>query len=170
MSEFPPLLFTWNGEAMLPYHAKQADKYFTIGERYLLVEAKQRSANSHSHYFAALNDAWENLPEQMIDNFPTIEHLRKFALIRTGYHDSQSIVCANKAEAQRVAAFVKNAEDFAVTVVTEATVTRYTAKSQSRKAMGNEDFQKSKQAVLDYVATLIGSNTAELSQNAMGKT
>lgn len=144
--------FSWDGEAMHPrqrFH-KQANSTFVVGEIYQMEVQEPRSMASHSHYFATLQGIWESLPERYGDAIPSVEHMRKWALIRTGYRDERSIVCASKAEAKRVAAFVKPMDDFAIVVVNEATVAVYTAKSQSHKAMGGKEFQKSKEAVLEY--------------------
>jgi hypothetical protein len=75
-----------------------------------------------------------------LEEFPTAEVLRKKMLIRAGYADERSIVCASKAEAQRVAAFVKPMDEYAVVTVREAVVRVYTAQSQSIKAMGAKPF------------------------------
>jgi hypothetical protein len=163
-----PIIYRWSGEAMepLPRFAKLCDATFVVGEVYRLVEHHERSSVSHRHYFACVHSAWENLPEQWADRLPTSEHLRKYALIRTGYRDERSIVAASKAEAQRIAAFVKPLDDFAVVLVSEAQVTVYTAKSQSVKAMGRTEFQASKVAVLDFCADLIGVATEQLTKAA----
>ena len=139
---------------------------FVVGQLYRLDEIHDRSANSHRHFFAELHEAWKNLPEREAERFQTSEHLRKYALIRCGYADHRQIVCASKAEAQRVAAFIKPMDEYAVVTVSEAVVTVYTAQSQSMKAMGRKAFQESKTAVLDYVAALIGVSRDELKQNA----
>lgn len=154
-----PIAFQWDGEAMAPasaFWSRKADEAFVIGETYRLVEHHDRSMASHNHYFVAITEGWQNLPEHLAERFPTAEHLRKYALVRAGYADERSIVCASKAEAQRVAAFVKPMDDFAVVVVSEATVKVFTAKSQSMKAMGKKAFQDSKTAVLDVIDEMIG--------------
>lgn len=166
MSEAPPMVFTWDGEHMVPLRPRLADEHFVIGQRYTLTEFHQRSAASHNHYFAAVHDGWQNLPEHMADQFPTPEHLRKFALIKAGYADSQSVVCASRAEALRVAAFVRGADEFSVVTVSESTVTRWTAKSQSMRAMGKKVFQESKTAVLDVIAAMISVAPRQLAREA----
>lgn len=138
------------------YWASRADRDFVVGEVYQMVEQHDRSANSHRHYFAALATGWDNLPDTMRDEFPTAEHLRKKLLVRAGYADERSIVCASKSEAQRVAAFVKPMDEYAVVTVREAVVRVFTAQSQSVKAMGAKAFQESKQAVLDQLDDLLG--------------
>jgi hypothetical protein len=162
----PPLLCSWDGESFVPKHPKIADRHYVVGETYPLIVHEHRSGESHRHYFASIADAWGNLPEEIAERLPTSEHLRKYALIRAGFRDERSITCASKAEAQRIAAFIKPMDDFAIVTVTEATVTIYTAKSQSLRAMGKAEFQRSKDAVLDVIAKMIGVAPAALEQNA----
>lgn len=161
-----PLSYIWDGEAfqVRSRHQSAADRVFTIGQTYKLDVVEERSAVSHSHYFAALNEAWSNLPDDLAERFQTVEHLRKYALIKAGYFDERSIVCASKAEASRVAAFVKPMDDFAIVATSEATVRVFTAKSQAVRAMGKETFQDSKTKVLEIVADMIGSSRAQLSE------
>lgn len=157
-----PLVFTWDGDAMVPlarFH-NAANAQFTVGEAYRMDAIEERSAASHNHYFAALHDRWMSLPEHYGDRFPSVDHLRKYALIKAGYRDERSIVAGSKAEAQRLAAFLKPMDDFAIVAVSEAVVTVYTAKSQSMRAMGKKVFQESKQAVLDTVDEMIGLKEA----------
>jgi len=134
---------------------KQCDADFVIGERYRLTTIEPRSAASHNHYFACVTEAWRNLPESQADRYPSAEHLRKASLIATGYRDERTIVAASKAEALRLAAFIRPMDEFAIVVVRDAVVVVYTAKSQSMRAMGKKAFGESKQAVLEYLATLI---------------
>lgn len=164
MDTFPPQHFEWNGEAMIPLHRRRADQTFVVGQRYSLVQYEDRSAASHKHEFAWLHEAWQSLPEHLTDKFPTSEHLRKYALIRAGYSDSHTITCKSKAEALRVAAFIRPIDEFAVVVTQEATVTRFTAKSQSRRAMGNKEFQQSKEKIMEVVARMLDVEPQELPQ------
>lgn len=160
-----PCAFQWSGEAMVPTRgfAALANKEFVVGEVYTLDNADPtRSMASHRHYFAAVHEAWLNLPEHDAERFPTAEHLRKFCLIRASYRDERSIVCASRAEAVRVGAFVKPMDDHAVVAVSEAVVRVYTAKSQSPRAMGRKVFQESKDAVLAILAEMIEVPTEQL--------
>lgn len=161
-----PLYFTWDGEAMAPDNPRFADKQYVVGGKYRLGVIEERSTNSHNHYFVSVTEAWRNLPEEYAERFPAVEHLRKWALIKVGYHDERSIVCASKAEAQRIGAFIHPMNDYSVIIVSEATVKVYTAKSQSLKAMGKKDFQDSKTAVLDLLSSMVGVSAADLSSNA----
>jgi hypothetical protein len=161
---FPPMTFDWTGEAFVPLHPRRADKYLTVGQRYTLAQHFERSTATHNHEFAWLSEAWQNIPEAMADRWPTPEHLRKWALIRAGYSDSHTITCNSKAEAAKVAAFIRPIDEFAVVILSGPTVTRYTAKSQSRRAMGAADFQRSKEMIMEIIAKLIGVEPAALSQ------
>lgn len=162
------IIYTWDGGAMVPEQRfrRLCDREFVVGQVYRLDVAEHRSINSHRHYFAAINDAWGSLPEDVVERFPTPEHLRKFALVKAGYADSRSIVAASRAQAQRIAAFVKPMDEFAVVTVSEAVVTVYTARSQSIKAMGAKEFQLSKQAVLGVIAGMIGVSQETLASEA----
>lgn len=160
----PPILCQWDGEAFVPQarFARLCDREFVVGETYALTRHEERSSASHRHYFAALNEAWRNLPEDVAEAWPTPEHLRKWALVRAGFADERSIVCASKAEAQRIAAFVKPMDQFAIVVARDATIKVFTPQSQSVKAMGKAAFQDSKQKVLDIVAGLLGVSSETL--------
>ena len=137
-----------------------------VGQRYIIEPREERSAESHRHYFACINEAWSNLPEDMAERLPTSDHLRKYALIKSGYRDERSIACSSKAEARKIAAFVKPIDDFAVVTVSDATVTVFTAKSQSMRAMGKNEFAISKDKVLDIIAAMIGTTADALSASA----
>ena len=163
-----PVYFAWDGESMvpLPRFNKLCEKQYVIGEEYPLAPIESRSYNSHNHYFASIQEGWRNLPEDQAEHFLTPEHLRKWALCKAGYADERSIVCSSKAEALRVAAFIKPMDEYAIVVVNEATVKVFTAQSQSKRAMGKEIFQASKQAVLEIISAVIGVKPAELSKEA----
>lgn len=166
MTDAPPMIFSWDGTAMVPRHPRLADKHFIVGEVYRLEAHKERSVREHNFYFASIASAWQNLPEDQAERWPTAEHLRKWCLIKAGFCDERSIVCASAAEAQRIGAFVKPMDTYALVTVSGACVRVYTAQSQSRKAMGAKDFQASKQAVLEIASSLIGTSTGALASNA----
>lgn len=160
-----PIRMQWNGDGFTPatsYWAHEADKLFVIGDTYYIVEHQGRSQRSHNHFFAAVAEAWQNLPEQLAAQYPSADHLRKHALIKAGYFNSQQLVCSSKAEAVRIAAFIRPSDEYAIVKAESCVVTRFTAKSQSVKAMGREDFQRSKDAVLDVLADMIGTTRGEL--------
>lgn len=166
MTTIAPLAFRWDGDAMLPLNPRIADKQYVVGEVYRLEPREERSGASHSHYFAALNEAHANLPEYLAEQFPTVDHLRRWALIKAGFCDQRSVVAASKAEALKIAAFMKPMDPFAVVTAVNAVVTVFTAKSQSMKAMGKDAFEDSKTAVLEIAAQMVGASVTTLKQNA----
>jgi hypothetical protein len=166
MNGLSPIILRYDGDGAFsaPYMrlATLMDKSFVIGEQYRLEIVHERSQASHAHYFACINSAWQSLPETMGDRFPTAEHLRKYALVQAGYRDERSIVCASRAEALRVAAFVKPMDTYAIVTTSEAVVRVFTAQSQSYRAMGKTQFAASKEAVLAIVSEMIGTDVAAL--------
>src|ERR1700679_2297785 len=97
-----PVPFVWDGEAMrpLPAFAAIAAARFGTGEVVSMAPVDERSSPSHRHYFACIRQAWVNLPEPHAARFASEEHLRKYALIKAGYRNERSIVCASPAEAR----------------------------------------------------------------------
>jgi hypothetical protein len=151
------LTYVWEGDCFRPlkHCQKECDRLYTVGERYLLEDVHERSAKSHAQFFAALRQGWLSLPDHLAQQFPTPEALRKHALIRTGFRDERSIAASSRAEALRLASFIRPIDDHAIVTVTGSLVVVYTAKSQSYRQMGKADFQRSKQAVLDFVDDLL---------------
>lgn len=164
-----PVLCEWDGEALRPHGrnwARQADKQWTVGEQYMVEIRHERSSASHRAYFAAINDAFENLPADLAERFKSPEALRKAALIQCGYRDERSIVANSKAEAQRLAAFVQPMDEYAIVSVSGTTVVVLTARSQNMRAMGRQAFEESKNKVLDFLASLIGTTPDQLGRAA----
>lgn len=150
----------------VPYFKDEIAKSFEDGHLYRLEEVKERSQASHAHYFASVHDGWQSLPENMIERFPSADHLRKWCLIRAGFSHSRSIACDSPEEARKVAAFVQPFDEFAVVSVGGTVVTVFTAMSQSYKDMGKVEFAKSKDAVLELIASMIGTDRQTLESNA----
>lgn len=146
----------------LASHKRYVAQTYGDGEIVTLSPVEERSHASHGHYFACVHAAWLNLPEEYAERFPSEDHLRKWALIKSGWRDERTTVCSSKAEAERVAAFIKPLDDYAIVVTHEATVIVWTAKSQSMRAMGKEAFQQSKDDVLRVLSELIGTDIASL--------
>lgn len=153
----------WDGEHFAPLgrFRKLCDQDFVVGQVYTLEAILERSGNTHRHFFARVHDLWLTLPEGVAERFKSSEHLRKWALIKAGYADQRSIVCADEFEAQKVAAFVEPIDTYAIVAVTQNIVTIYTAQSQALKAMDAKRFQQSKTAVLDIISELLGVTRKE---------
>jgi hypothetical protein len=154
-----PLWWRYNGAVMVPMRPELAERVFRPDGHYLLEAHHERSYQRHRAYFASLHEAWSSL---RVDDFPSPEHLRKFALIKCGYYDERVLVCDTASQAERVAAFVRPLDEFAIIVRDDTLVRVWTARSQAYKAMGRDEFNRSMSEVLDYVAGLVGVSREEL--------
>jgi hypothetical protein len=163
-----PVFFVWSGEVMepSPRFRKRCDEQFTVGQTYRLEVVEERSSASHRHYFAAIHEAWVNLPHEIADRFKNSEHLRKWCLIKCGYADEQNFILASATGAEAFASFIGLREPYAVIDVKGRVVRIYTAKSQSVREMGKAEFEQSKRAVLDQVASMTGVTTTQLEHEA----
>lgn len=153
-----PLIFMGDGNFQTAslYHAKRVNRLYGKGELLTVEAVSERSMASHRHYFATLNDLWETLPETLADDFPSAEHLRKFALIKAGYCKQRRLVLPTHEEAQEAAMMVNELDGYALCEVTGRTLKVWLARSQALKAMGREEFEKSKADVLEVIRKLIG--------------
>jgi hypothetical protein len=160
--------YRWSGDAWVihPSFQRQADAAFAIGEVRMMVEVEERSEASHRHEFAWLREAWLSLPEHLADQFPTVEHLRKRALIETGFPHETVIDCGTTAAALRVASYARGEDDFAHVVTRGPLVVVRKAKSQSRRAMAKDEWQASKTAILEWVAGLLDVAPATLAKQS----
>lgn len=156
MNTLPPITFRWDGERMAPLHPRRADRLYVVGEVYSLAPYEDRSQVSHNHEFAWLHEAWQQLPEDLADLYPTPEHLRKRALIEAGFYDETAVDAGSNAAALRVAVGFRSLDEFALVIVRGPIVLHRKAKSQSRRAMGKKVFQESKTAIMEIVSNMIG--------------
>ena len=138
------------------------------GETVTVSIERQRSGKSHRHQFAFVKEAWMNLPEHLSDMpwAETAEHLRKHALIATGFHQTYTLDCGSEASARRVKAALVSAEahahGYALGRVRGPVVQIWTPESQSYRAMGGDRFKASKAAILDWIAAQIGVTPDDL--------
>lgn len=156
--------YEWNGEAFvpLPHFRKFCDKTFVVHETYRLDIVEDRSPATHRHFFACIGEAWKHLPEDIAPRYPNPERLRRRALIKCGFADERTFVFDTPADAVRLSGIIQTYDEDAVVLVRDRTVHVMTAKSQSVRAMGRDEFARSKQAVLDEVSKLIGVDTTTL--------
>lgn len=151
---------------LVPKQRWRFDRLFEEGHDYTIEIHEERSTASHRHYFAAIREAWKNLPEAEGRRHPDPEHLRKWALIKHGYSIKRDVVAESIEQAHAIAALAAQLDESAVIMVQGMIVTIATARSQKTTGIGcmnREEFQKSKQDVLDYVASLIGVSAYTLS-------
>lgn len=173
-----PVVFRWDwfaipgtGElklVMIPEvrYEKIARRQFAEGEDYPMVVLEARSRASHNAYFAAVGEAWNNLPEEIAVRWPSAEHLRKWALIETGWFDEKDFECQSPGHAKRLAVFIRKVDEYARIIPHGNRVIVRDAKSQSAAAQGKEAFEASKKDVLDLLASMARTTPKELKQQA----
>lgn len=155
-----PVLCRWNGHAFEPegdYHLRRAAEDYEHDQVVRLAPVEERSSASHRHQFAWLKTAWESLPERYAGEpwAQSPEHLRKYALIRTGFATTVETVCDSNATAMRVATMARSLDEYAVAEVDGRVIRVHRARSQSNRAMNKQDFEASKAAILNFIAGLI---------------
>ena len=154
------LRYEGNGDfrVLSNYWAMRADRDFVVGEVYPMVPHQERSQATHNHEFAVIADLWASLPERYKHEpwAQTPDHLRKYALIMCRFCDTQTYACGSRAEAERWAKNLRPIDEYSVVSIEGTTVFRFTAQSQSRRAMGAKRFQESKQAIIEYIEGLLG--------------
>ncbi len=172
MSAALPLRLRWNGEAFEPagYRAaRECNATFVVGEVYEFIEHKVRSEKAHRRFFACVNEAFDQLPEELAGQFVSPEHLRKWALIQVGYRKERIIVQSTAADAARAAALIRPMDEFAVIETDGPLVRVWTARTQKEdgtSAMGAKEFYESSQKVLALLEEMIGLAPGELGKNA----
>lgn len=164
-----PAVFEWTDDGVmkpLGHFSRLCDKQFVVGLKYKMDVIADRSSASHRHYMASVTEAFANIPEQHANRWPSPDHLRKWALIKSGFYHEDTFTCATKAEAMRWGANMRALDDYSEVIVEGRTVSRRTAKSQSYTAMERKEFQESKDLVLALLSELIGVTPEELKRNA----
>lgn len=161
----PPIAAKWTGAVFEPLPAWRGvcKRHYVPGEVYAMEAHEARSKASHGHEFAFVAEAWKNLSDAQVERWKNPESLRKWALVKAGYCDTKTYVCVSKAAATQLAAAVEdNSPDGVLIVVRDNVVTKYTPHSQSYKAMGRQQFQDSKQSIMDILAIELGVETEDL--------
>lgn len=163
MSDTLPMRYEGDGlfRCLHPKRVKQA-----VGDVHGWQMAEHRSKASHDHFFACVNEAWKSLPEDMADDFPSPEHLRKWALIKAGFCSETRIACANNSEAMTLATKAKAMDKYSIVAIDGKLVTIWTADSQRKDAMGRQAFQEAKERALHIISELIGTDAATLKEAA----
>lgn len=161
-----PLVYDGDGmfSTQSAHWHRRADEHYVVGQTYTMEEVQQRSSAAHARFFACVSEAWASLSDDLAARFPTPDALRKYALVMTGFRDAKTVPCATRAEALRWAAVVQALDSFAVVAIDGATVTVLTPQSQSYRSMGKKRFHESADAVLEYIATMIGVTGGELAR------
>lgn len=160
--------FLWDGGAMIPLERYRglASRQFRPGVEYALVPHRERSDAAHGLFFKCCELAWKNLPEEVAPRFPTSEHLRRWALIKEGFADEHTMLCSSEAQAQSTGVLARSLDGYAVIQIDGPIVRVWTAKSQSRHAMGHDAFIDSMNKTMERMADMLGISSAQLAEEA----
>jgi hypothetical protein len=166
-----PISFRYSAETRtmvaLDQSSFHCDRLFRNNHVYSLIVHEERSRESQGHYFAVLKSAWSTLPEVYVQEFASPEALRKWVLIKTGHATFHDTVFETENDAKIMASFMRRRFEYSVFVVRDRVVREWIAMSQSKSAMDKNEFQQSKQDVLEYIAVhMLGTTIEELSSQA----
>lgn len=177
-----PVAFTWKavelqdpetGEmvktgAMVPSarYRKVAERQFGAGGEYILEPVPERNMRLHSRYFATLHEYFQNVPEKMAARWPTEQHFRRWLLIEADWFDEKEFDMISEKHAKGLGTFIRINDPYARIMVRGTKVIVRTAKSQSLKAMGAEDFKQSQKDVLELCEQLVGTPRGVVGKNA----
>lgn len=134
----------------------------TFGTILEAEEVKPRSMAHHRFWFALLNDAWENLPDEWQARFPEPEALRKHLLIKAGWCDAREFVADSPEAAATVAAALRWSEPYSAVVVRDNVVFAYVARSQKLTAQNRKEFVAVTERAQHVLAGILGCDIAEL--------
>jgi hypothetical protein len=127
-----------------------------------LISGDYMSADrARRYFFAAIRDAWANLPEHHKERFPNSEVLRKTALIHAGHCDVITLAVGSKAAAPQIAAAFRMKDAYCVATVRGDVVTVYTARSMARRVLLKKEFLQVAEKVFAWIAESTGVNPAQ---------
>ena len=152
-----PVQFLWTDDGVmkpLDRFKRRCDQQYVVGEIYALAPTEEVSQHDRGGLFAAVRKAWENLDHEFDGKFPSIEHLRKWALIEVGYQTQAEYALANEEDAMQLAIAVRKADDYARIARSGSLVVVRTAKSIAAHAIKSAEFKVLKRKVLDLVGSL----------------
>jgi len=162
-----PQAFRWENGAFVPLRPRTAERELTEGRVYWLTELKETepSGRSWRHMMACLKKAWENLPDEYGDLYPSPTALRKRALIQAGFYDEVVIEHAGgAATAGMLATAFKRQNEFSHVIARDGCIIQRTAKSQ--RQMDRETFNRSKTAIFEIVSDMSGIDIATFGKEA----
>jgi hypothetical protein len=167
-----------------PRYDNVAKRQFADGETYTLQPVEERSMASHRQYFAAINDAWHNLPErlfyltdkdgkfrldehdQKIVRWPTPEHFRKDLLIMANWCDVKEFPMPTHERALELGKWIRPEAEYAKIEIVGNMVVVKRAKSQSLAAMKKQAFEDSRRDVLALAEAMTGTPVKTMMKEA----
>lgn len=166
-----PLLYAWTGEAMEPIssHYGIARRQFKVGGVYRLGIVEHRSMDSHKQFFAVINEAFANLPDEVRREIGVTseDELRKWALTHTGHSNVTEYPARSLAEARRVMRLLKEQlSGYFRIEVNDRMLRVYEPHSMEFAKMDRRTFQRAKDDVFIVLASMLGVPIDDLIKNA----
>jgi hypothetical protein len=163
-----PVAVTWTGEHFvpLPRFKRLCDDQFHVGEEIAIIRSEERNMSQHRGYFAQLNEAFKNLAEEYANGYPSPEHLRADALVKSGYCTETDYIMDSPQEARKLGINLRRMNPYSIIRIRGNIVKHFEPESQSVPAMSKEKFEASCKAVLDIVSSMARTTPAELKENA----
>jgi len=127
----------------------------------ILDDPKDHSDPRRKRFFAILRETWQTLPDHLVAQYPSSEHLRKAALCRVGWCDSNTVACGSRTAAVEVAAMARKLDRYAVTDMSGTVVTVFTARSLSKRHCPKKQFMDVSEKVLDWLAQTTGADVRQ---------
>lgn len=152
---------------MVPHgrFAQLCQRQYVVGDDYALGPVDEVSGKSRAHLFAALKDAWGNLPHEE-KRFPTPEHFRKWLCFQVGHCTETDFVLDTVKDAQRTALALRKADEYAIIIRRGNVVKFCTAKSLAGTAIKGQEFQVVKTKILDLASSMARTSREALEQHA----
>jgi hypothetical protein len=167
MTTAGPISFVYQDGAFRPagrYAAEQVAARYGDGQVVKLVEYEPRSRAHHNWFFVAVTHVFENLTDEQRLLWPTEEALRKYALCKAGCCDVATHVCSSKAEAERLAGFLRSHRMADLVVHDGSLVTALSAWSMKYREMSKTRFRECVEKTLPILADIIGVEVEALEQ------
>lgn len=191
MTGIAPIVMTWQDaevidptdgtverrKVMVPAAAyrRKAEAQYQDAANYTLAPVEARSRAAHNRYFAALNDAFSNLPETISARWQNADHFRKWILIEVNEYREKDFTFEGRNAKQQADAlaihFRVDGEDYARVWVTQVgpekwkVIARW-AKSQDHQSMNKVDFKATSDKVVEYAENLLGTPRGTLMREA----
>jgi hypothetical protein len=173
-----PVVFTWDGATMTPvarYARAAREQFGEPGSTHILAPYEERNMKFHNMCFAALHEAWVNLPEGVAARWPQgAEHFRKWLLCNksTFYRETEAVFPTREA-ALHAAVFARQGDEDYVFVYGPRPTTdgqwlviKRTPRSQAQHRMSPREFEESMTQILDAAGEFIGVPKGALLKNA----
>jgi hypothetical protein len=146
------------------YWAGRAAKQFVAGQRYYMAEDLEASSKSKRFFFAAIRQLWQNLPDDLHREYPTVEHLRKKLMLRLGFFKQRSFPCASRQEALQLRTWLREKDEYAILIVDGAVLIETTAESIT--AMTKARFKEMSDAMIGWLCDRTGIPVESLKREA----